>query len=816
MLSAYRVLDLTDGGSLLCGQILGDLGADVVVVEPPGGARIRHFGWYAGDSNDPGQSLNWWALNRNKRGITVDLDTDAGRETVKELARDTDVLIESFTPGHLESMGLGYAALSAINPKLVVVSISPFGQEGPKARWAANDLTVMASSGALNMTGDSDRPPCVVSVPQAFLHAGAEAAVGALVALAAREKSGAGQHVDVSAQVAAMMATQATVLEHGWNAAPTQRMSGGVKFMGIPLQFVHPAKDGYVSVTFLFGSALGPFSRKLMEVMCAEGIVDEATRDKDWLNYTTLLIGGQEPVSELIRCTEAISEFTRSHTKDELFRMGIDRGLLIVPVAEIDDVVNSPQMAARGFWHDVDHDDLGRTVRYPGAFATMSATPLTTRRRPPRIGEHNDEVAAELHARGPVASGGAANGDRRELPLAGVKIVDFMWVVAGPWAIRYLADYGATVVRVESATRVDTIRTIGPFKSNQPGPERSGAHATVNAGKYGLTLNLTKPEARAVALKLCQWADVVTDSYAPGAMAKFGLDYDTIRKINPGVVAISSCLNGQTGPYASLAGFGTMGAQIAGFGDLAGWPDRGPAGPAGAYTDYIAPKFEAAAILAALEHRRRTGEGQYIDFSQAECSMRFLAPAILDYTVNGRVQTRRGNASLACAPHAVYPAAGEDRWVAIAATTDEQWRALCETTGHEDWAADSRFATMQVRLDNQDALNELVADWTRTREVAAIEDALQGVGVPVHRVANSADAFDDPGLAHRGHIATVDHPDLGPVHIEAPRFKLSATPAPVPVWPGSTFGQHNDEVLRGILGMDDDEIVELVAAEALE
>jgi crotonobetainyl-CoA:carnitine CoA-transferase CaiB-like acyl-CoA transferase len=816
MLSNYRVLDLTDGGSLICGQILGDLGADVIVVEPPEGATVRHSGWYADDDHDPDKSLDWWALNRNKRGITLNLESDAGREQLWELARHSDVIVESFGPGGMEARGLGYEEMSRANPGLVMVSITPFGLEGPKAQWAASDLTVMASSGAHLMTGDDDRPPCVVSVPQAFLHAGAEAAVGALVALAGREKTGAGQRVDVSAQVAAMMATQATVLEHGWGAQVTQRMSGGVKFGGIPLRFINPAKDGYVSVTFLFGSAIGPFSRRLMEVMCEDGVVDEATRDKDWINYTGLILSGQEPVSEFLRCLDAIGDFTKKHTKEELFKLGMERGLLIVPVAEVNEVVDSPQLAARDYWHQVEHEELGRTVTYPGGFAQLSATPITTRRRPPRVGEHNEEVAAEARSRGPVVAGGATNGSRAELPLAGLKVVDFMWVVAGPWSTRYLADFGATVVRVESSTRVDTIRTIGPFKDGVPGPERSGAHATVNSGKYGLSLKLNSEEGRKVALKLVEWADVVTESYTPGAMARLGLDYESVRKVNPNVIMISSCLNGQTGPFATLAGFGTMGAQIAGFGDLAGWPDRAPAGPAGAYTDYIAPKFEAAALLAALEHRRRTGEGQYIDFSQAEASAHFISSAILDYTVNGRVQSRRGNRSLAYAPHGVYPVAGEDRWVAIAVTSEQQWTQLVSAMGHAEWTGDSRFSSVESRRANEEALNELIAEWTRTRSADDVEMALQGARVPVHRVASSADAFADPGIASRGHLVTVEHPELGPVPIEAPRFILSATPAGTPAWPGPVYGQHNDEVLRGILGMDDEEIVELIAAGALE
>jgi crotonobetainyl-CoA:carnitine CoA-transferase CaiB-like acyl-CoA transferase len=527
-----------------------------------------------------------------------------------------------------------------------------------------------------------------------------------------------------------------------------------------------------------------------------------------------MLVSGQEPVSKLLRCLDAIAEWTRHHTKQELFRLGLEKGLLIVPVAEIDDVVHSEQLQARGYWEDVEHPELGQRVRYPGAFAKLSATPLTTRRRPPLLGEHNDEVRAELRRRGPVVAGGAASTDTSGLPLAGVKVVDFMWVVAGPWATRYLADYGATVIRVESSTRVDTIRTIGPFKDGQPGPERSGAHATVNAGKYGLTLNLATPEGQAAALKLCEWADVVTESYAPGAMARLGLDYESIRKVNPGVIMISSCLNGQYGPHAKLAGFGTMGAQIAGFGDLAGWPDRPPAGPAGAYTDYVAPKFEAAAILAALEHRRRTGEGQYIDFSQSEAAIHFLGPAILEYTVNGHAPTRQGNISPACAPHGAYPAAGDDKWVAIAATNDAEWQALCSALGHPQWASDARFATMESRLASRDVLDQLIGEWTSEHDQGAIEDVLQAAGVPVHRVAGSADAFADPGVAARGHLVRVDHPELGPVPIEAPRFLLSATPAPVPAWPGPVFGQHNEEVLRGILGFSEEEFIALLTSGA--
>jgi benzylsuccinate CoA-transferase BbsF subunit len=395
-----------------------------------------------------------------------------------------------------------------------------------------------------------------------------------------------------------------------------------------------------------------------------------------------------------------------------------------------------------------------------------------------------------------------------------VKVLEFTWVIAGPWGTRYLADYGATVVKVESTTRVDTLRTITPFKDHVPGPERSGVYATVNAGKLGLTLDLMHPKGRELALKLATWADVVTESFAPGAMVKFGLDYDSLREVNPSVIMLSSCLNGQTGPHRELAGFGTMGQQIAGFGALAGWPDRPPAGAPGAYTDYIAPKFTAAAILAALDHRRRTGVGQYIDFSQGEASMNFLCSAILDYTVNGHILERSGNASPDFAPHGVYPAAGEDRWVAIAATNDEQWAGLCRAIGGA-LADEARFRTNESRLANQQPLEEAIAAWTGTREVEEIERALQAEGVPVHRLVTTFDAYEDPQLAAREHFVQVEHGELGTVTVENSRMRFSATPAGV-TKAGPTFGQHNQQVLTEFLGLGEEEYVELLAEGVLQ
>jgi len=399
----------------------------------------------------------------------------------------------------------------------------------------------------------------------------------------------------------------------------------------------------------------------------------------------------------------------------------------------------------------------------------------------------------------------------RRLPLADVKILDFTWVMAGPAATRMLADFGATIVRVESPTRIDTARTLHPRHHNLAETESSGCFGNNNAGKLGITLDLGKPEGRDVVRDLARWADVVTESFSPKAMRKWGLGYDDLRQVNPAIIMLSSCLMGQTGPLSKMAGFGTMGASVSGFHNLTGWPDRSPAGVFGAYTDYVSPRFTAVAILAALEHRRRTGRGQYIDQSQAEASTHFLGPAILDYSANGREQKRVGNADAHFAPHGAYPAAGEDRWTAIVCRTDVEWRALCEEMGRGELAGDPRFATASARLERRDEIDRIVAEWTRPQGALEIERRLQARGVPAHLVQSSADCLVDPQLVHRKHFVELEHPVYGATIVEGARFGLSRTPGEAKQC-APTLGRDNDYVLREILRYDEERITDLVVA----
>lgn len=400
------------------------------------------------------------------------------------------------------------------------------------------------------------------------------------------------------------------------------------------------------------------------------------------------------------------------------------------------------------------------------------------------------------------------------LPLADVKIVDLMWVMAGPAVTRVLADYGATVVRIESTRRLDTARTIGPFYDGQPGVENSGLFQNLNAGKLGLTLDLTSDAGRHVFLDLVRWADVVTESFTPDVMRTLGLDYENLRQVKPDVIMLSTCLMGQTGPLAQFAGFGNLAAALSGFFSLTGWPDRPPAGPYGAYTDYVTPRFAAAAILAALDYRRRTGQGQYIDQSQVESALHFLAPALLDYTVNRRSQQAVGNADPQQAPHGVYLAAGADRWVAIAVRTAEQWQALCLVIGRPELQEDERFAARAARVRHKEELDTILASWTSQHEAHTAEALLQDAGVPASAVQSLSELANDPQLLHRGHFVQLSHPVHSTVTVEGSRFVLSRTPAQVNR-AAPTLGQDTSYVLETILGYSPERIAALSAQDVL-
>jgi crotonobetainyl-CoA:carnitine CoA-transferase CaiB-like acyl-CoA transferase len=808
-LAPYRVLDLSDARGALCGKILADLGADVVKVEPPGGSPARRVGPLAEGVGKPEASLFWWAYAANTRSLVLNLAAPEGAERLRALARAADFLVESFPPGRLEALGLGWPRLHADNPRLVLVSITPFGATGPCRDWKGPDLVVQATSGMMHHVGDPDRPPVRIGPPpQAYHQAAAQAAVGALVAHHLRERTGRGQWVEVSAQVAMMWTMLSeTAMPHLHGFVPF-RDGAHARYTQFRRRIIFPCADGHVALIASGGAIGAPAMAALTAWMAEEGMAPASMRERDWRGWDAgyLLAAGERGQAELDEVEAAVARFLAGKSKAFLYAEALRRGVLLAPVADARDLLENPQLAAREFFVALDEPRLGRPVRRPGPFARLEATPIALRRPAPALGEHTAEVLAEWAERGvPASRGWGQDG----APFEGVRVVDLTWVAAGPITGRLLAEFGADVIRLESAGRIDPGRTLPPWAGGRAGPNRSQLFANYNAGKRSVAVNLAHPRGREIARRLIARSDVLLESFTPGTLARWGLGYEDLLGLRPDLILLSTCQQGQTGPHAHYAGYGSLAAGLAGFYRVTGWPDRDPAMIYGAYTDFVAHHFASAALLAALDHRRRTGQGQRIDLSQLEASLHFLAPAILDWTVNGRIAARRGNADDGACPHNAYPCAGPDRWCAIACEDEAEWEALCRVMGDPAWCRGPAFGTLAARRRHAAELDRLIGAWTAGQEAAALARRLQAAGVPAGAVQSCADLPGDPQLQARGAFVWLEHPEMGRSPYEPFPFRLSETPGVLRR--GPCLGEHTQEVLTGLLGLEDGEVRQLIA-----
>jgi crotonobetainyl-CoA:carnitine CoA-transferase CaiB-like acyl-CoA transferase len=840
MLSSLRVLDLTTGGALLCGRLLADLGADVIAVEPPGGNPARYRAPFWHDQPGPETSLFWLAYGGNKRSVTLDWQHAPGRESFHRLLSTADMILESFYPGYLESLGLGYEDLAPHYPRLIYTSITPFGQTGPRRHYRATDLITMALGGSACLIGEPDRAPLRIGFPQAELHAGIEAAVATLLALHHRHHAGVGQHIDVAAQSCIVWTLMNATYFAALGQATRQRFGAYRESLPGKRQIIFPCKDGFVSVLF-FG---GPFGAKgchtLVRWMAEWGMAPDHMLETDWDTWDDVYLAelGNEAQVEIDRVERALADFFSPFTMQELYEQALQRRLMLAPVAHAQTIMDDPQLASREFFVPLKHPALGETLPLPGPFAKCSATPLHMRRCAPQLGEHHQEIlGAELGlsaevdavAASPVAwprpplprsteasEAPSPQPNRDQQPMRHVRVLDLSWYATGPIATKYLADHGAEVIKIESASRPDGLRQAPPWQGSYEDLNTSQFFANYNTSKRSLSLNLATLAARQLVKRLVQeWADVVVESFTPGTMAKWGLDYAALRRLRPNVIMLSTCMQGQTGPHAHYAGFGNLLASLCGFYHLTGYADSGPMPVYGAYTDFIACRFVGLVLLAALEHRRRTGEGQYIDVSQYEASLHLLAPTLLDYAANERLTPRHGNASPAAAPHGIYRCKGEDRWCAIAVTTQDEWQAFCEVLGRPFWTRRSRFATLDTRLKHAQELDRRVEAWTRMLPSLTVMHMLQQAGVPAGVVQNGADIYRDPQLHHRGFFVELAHPRMGDVPYEGHQFHLSQSPGAL--WsPAPLLGEHTTTVLRDILRLPATTIAQLEAQGVLE
>jgi benzylsuccinate CoA-transferase BbsF subunit len=385
--------------------------------------------------------------------------------------------------------------------------------------------------------------------------------------------------------------------------------------------------------------------------------------------------------------------------------------------------------------------------------------------------------------------------------FTGLKVADFTWAAAGPITTKQLADNGATVIKIESRRHPDSVRLGGPFAGDRPGIDRSGFFADFNTSKRSIALDMTRPEAVEVALRLARWADVVADSFRPGVMDRWGVGYQSLRAVNPSLIMISSSLYGSSGPWKDHPGFGAQGAALAGIHGLTGWPDRPPAAPKGAYTDSITPRYALTALVAAMIHRDRTGQGQHIEMSQIEAGVEFLAPQLLQLQVSGEEPVRRANRGDGALVHGIYPCAGDDRWIAIEVRDQEGWAALTAVLGDLGEPATAGPAP----IDELDEVDARVARATATHDPFGLAAKLQAAGIPAGVVHRGSDLLADPVLRDRGHFWRLEHPELGTVGYNGPAYRFSATPSEL-TSAAPCLGADTDQVLRELLGYSENEV----------
>ncbi len=794
-LKGLRVLELADETGQLAGRILADLGADVVKVESAEGDRLRGVGPFFGGEAHPDRGAFWIARNSGKRGATLDLNDAAGAARFRELAAAADVLIETLPPGKLAGIGFDPRELRAGNPGLIVCSITPFGQTGPYSDRRGSDLTVMAACGNAYLTGDPDRAPVRCSMPMAHYHSAAEAAFGILAALWERDRTGAGDHIDVSMHEAMLMANMSMPAQTAETGFRGKRAGSSYRAGNTIQPEIWPCKDGFVSFALRSGKARVPGLVAITEYLDEHGMATPALKQRDWDEYNYNLLT-QDEVDEL---AAPFAELFRTKTMSELYQAACERRLMLAPGNTEREVLASRQLAAREFFTRAEVPGGDQPVAIPERFAKVSFA----RVRPglPRLGDSAGFDSADRFE--PASPAGRADGAGL---FAGLKVVEFGAGAAAPLATRYFGDQGATVVKVESRRRPDFLRTIRDDGSGKL--DHSIFFACLNPNKLSAGLNLKDPRGVELAHKLVGWADVVIENFAPGVMQKWELDYATQAQRNPGLVMVSTCLWGQTGPERAYPGFGGQGSALAGFNYLTGWPDRAPLGPFGTVTDSLSPRFAATAIVAALLRRSRTGEGAYIDLSQVETGVYSLTEWLLAYQASGETFGRIGNRSTRAVPHGTFPAAGEDRWVALAVHDDRDWETLCGVMGRPEWATDPSLASVEGRFAAIDSIERQIAEWTAPQEAGALAARLQQAGLDAATVADLQDVRDDPQLAHREHFRVLRHPALGDYMVEANGLRFAGSPMVFDA-PAPCLGADSERVYCDLLGIDRGEYEEL-------
>ena len=828
-LAHLRVVELGDVPAAYAGRLLADLGADVIKVEPPEGAPERRLPPFAGGVEDAERSLTSIHANTNKRSLVLDLSAEGDRDTFTRLLLSADVFVEATPLGLLESRGYTDAWLEENCPALVTVSMTPFGRTGPYRHYKSSDAITNGAGGFLYGQGDDQRGPCTAPSHSAYQVAGCVAATLAVAGVRHRRRSGAGQRLDVSLQEALTFTNSSSIARYTLENRMGRRP--GAKTYGGSVTNIYRCKDGrYVHFTANLPHMWREFTQNWMT-----GTVLSEPQWED-MNYRD---------SRSDEASAVAAEFISGFTADEFVAEAQRRHLSAAPLNTVGQFVEGEQLAARGWIQEMEHPVIGR-YRAPGFPMRLSGTPMRVRRPAPLLNQHREEVLAELEQGRQPATGRPEPSDQAQdgepvrpepfgkaqdrlrgaqpsevegrpsvatwqaaptdAMLSGLRMADLTQQFAGPLGTEILGYYGVEVLKIES----NTVQARG---------RRAAIHADMNRAKLGVTLNLRHDQGKELFRRLVERSQLVVENFSVGVMERLGFDYDSLRKVNPGIIQVSMPGWGREGPLKSWVAWGWQLLAYTGLMRLWGYPESPMRARCKiAWPDRVGAITMALGVAAAVEHQERTGEGQFIEAAMLEAQGAMMGPAILDYTVNGNEWETLGYRETLgdpYAPYGCYPCAGNDDWIIIACETDEEWQAMAGVIGAGSWAEDARFADKEGRRRHREELDEKLTGWTRTQTARQAFRRLQKAGVAAGIPMSGEDLYYDIHLRERGHIVELDEPPWGRVgHHGIPGIpscsKASAAlPAP---W----IGAHNAYVLGEVLGLSEKEIAALAEAEAIK
>jgi crotonobetainyl-CoA:carnitine CoA-transferase CaiB-like acyl-CoA transferase len=802
-LENIRILEYTrEVSGPYCGKLFADMGAEVIKVEPPQGDPSRLYGPFPNNQAHPEKSALFLYLNTNKKGVTLDLKQSKDRKQFEKLVQWADILIDNHPGDDLERKGLGWNHLQSLNPGLIYTSITPFGRSGPRSKFKGDELNISHGGALANLlparSVDLNLPPVKPGGYYVGYHGGLVAALASMAVVLGSQEDNIGGLIDISLEEVMLALVSPIVASTRYHGTTWCRVPDRPPAMGRM-----ETSDGYV----VLGAADDHHFRAFRELI---GKPDWASSDKWDDRYYRR--------NHLMDIAPMMEAWMKQQKKDDIHNKAAKAGIPIGPFNTARDLRENEQYKARGYFVEVEHPVAGKYT-YPGWPYRMTSSPPRIERPAPLLGQHNQEILESMpkkQIKEPVAKPDSAEIPR--LPLEGVRVVDFSWVWAGPYSCRVLADLGAEVIKIEGHKRSDLTRrsVIWPLPDPVPTkvrPNQGLGYITVNLNKKSLTLDLSKPEGVQVARQLVTLSDLAIDNMRPGAMDKLGLGYKDLQKVKSDIIVATLSSRGYGGPHTDYLGFATIHQAIGGLAYISGYPESHPTHGTPGDADLMNGITLAFVCLAALNHRHRTGQGQFIDFSQCEGVSSLIGEVLLGYEMTGRVQERMGNRHPLYCPHNVYKCWGVDRWLALEIHSDREFEILAGIIGQSGLAQDPKFNSMTSRKKNEAELDQIIQDWTCQRDRDWIVNEFCQTGLAASSSREARDIYLDPHFRQRNIFLQVNHPELGQLEIIDTPWKISGLQSPNRHAP--LLGEHNNYVLRELLNLSEEEIEELQKKEVL-